>query len=192
MNPAPVHAVAAHSAFPPSLWIGVLLIAIPFALLLLKALTREKYQLRQFLTNNEMEFFMRLSRALPGMFVFPQVAMSALIEPRAKEGTKQHLSDFGRISQKRVDYAVFNTEMELLCIIELDDKTHDPAKDKARDRLLESAGIKTVRWDSKRKPSAEEIRREVLQLDEKKPETNLPNFWAERKSQMETTIQRSA
>lgn len=38
------------------------------------------YKARQLMTNNELEFFGRLICALPDHYVFPQVAMSALLE----------------------------------------------------------------------------------------------------------------
>lgn len=121
------------------------------------------YRSQKIMTDNELEFFGRLSRAAPDCYVFPQVAMSALVEPSVSDA-KKRLALFRRISQKRVDYAIFTNAMKLLCVVELDDKTHDPKKDAARDEMLSSAGIKTIRWHSRKKPSVADIRAEFLQL----------------------------
>ena len=112
------------------------------------------------LTDNEAEFYGRLLRALPAHRVHPQVAMSALITPKARHG-KAHLAAFRRISQKVVDYVVMDGN-DLVCIIELDDATHSAARDKQRDAMTSSAGIRTVRFQSRNKPAADEIRRTIL------------------------------
>jgi hypothetical protein len=145
--------------------IAAFCVALPFLYLFLKVAIKNKaqYKPKNLLTDNELEFFWRLTRALPEVFIFPQVAMSALIDPTATQGTKAFMSSFGRISQKRVDYALYDTGMKLLCVVELDDKTHQASKDEARDRLLKSAGIRTIRWNSKNKPQASEIQDQVFQ-----------------------------
>lgn len=143
----------------------VVIIAVAVAAMVAKGIgggASATYRPRAFLTPNELEFFNRLLRALPDHHVFPQVAMSALIEPTAKG--KEWRSAFGRISQKRVDYCVFTkADMKLVAIVELDDRTHDSKKDAQRDSYTESAGIRTVRFHSKRKPTEPEIRK-ALQL----------------------------
>jgi hypothetical protein len=57
------------------------------------------------MTANELEFFGRLVTALPGHYVFPQVAMSALIEAASSDKNKAH-GDRLRIAQQRADYVV--------------------------------------------------------------------------------------
>lgn len=144
--------------------ISALCVALLLLYLLFKAALRRRvpYQKKNILTANELEFFWRLTRALPDLFIFPQVAMSALIEPTAKQGTKAHMSSFGRISQKRVDYALYDADMKIVCVIELDDKTHDAAKDAARDQMLKSANIRTIRWETKNKPQTNDIQEKVF------------------------------
>lgn len=144
--------------------ISALCVALPFLYLLFKAALKRSapFQKKNLLTENELEFFWRLTRALPDLFIFPQVAMSALIEPTANQGTKAHISSFGRISQKRVDYALYDSDMKIICVIELDDKTHNAAKDAARDQMLKSANIRTIRWDTRNKPQTNEIQEKVF------------------------------
>lgn len=118
------------------------------------------------MTENEQEFFGRLTKAMPDAYFFPQVAMPALIRPCHKDG-KQRMADFRRISQKRVDWAVYTPDLKLLCVVELDDRTHDPRKDAERDAMLESAGIQTIRWDSRRRPSIATIRKTLTEIRER-------------------------
>jgi len=118
------------------------------------------YQAKRIMSSNEMEFFQRLLRANPDGYVFPQVAFSALLEP----SSRNRWAAFKYISQKRVDYAIYNSKLELLCIVELDDRTHNPKKDAQRDAAFASAGIITLRWQSTNKPDEHEIRTQFEQL----------------------------
>jgi very-short-patch-repair endonuclease len=120
-----------------------------------------QYRPRPLLTPNEAEFYARLLAALPDANVFPQVALSAIIEPRSI-GSKR-LVDFRRISQKRVDFAVYTKELELVAIVELDDRTHSATRDKQRDALSASASVRTVRFESRKKPNSEQIRSAILE-----------------------------
>lgn len=135
-----------------------------------KVAAKPRYKPSRILTDNETEFYWRLRRALPDELIFPQVAMSALIQP-ATSG-KQWRSDFGRIAQKRVDFAIFNQMLELIAVVELDDRTHDAKKDAIRDAHLASAGVRTVRFQSKAKPDASAIRTTLFPPVYKKPSEN--------------------
>ena len=151
-----------------SVIIGIFLISLPILYLLFKSIINNgiKYKSKDILTSNEREFFLRLTRALPGVFIFPQMAFSAFLQPTSKEGTKEYMSSFGRISQKRVDFALFDYDFKLICIVELDDKTHIASKDKVRDKYLSSAGIRTIRWNSKNKPTGDEIYNTVFRIED--------------------------
>lgn len=141
---------------------AVLLISVLLIFLLLRE-GGPKYQTVPIMTPNEVEFFRRISKAVPEAFVFPQVAMSALIVPRDTDG-KKRMAAFRKISQKRVDWAIYTKDMTLVCIVELDDQTHIPENDALRDAMLDSAGIPTVRWDSRKKPPVSEIRETLVEL----------------------------
>ena len=126
----------------------------------LATLGQPQYRARSLLTGNEIEFFRRLRRALPQEYIFPQVALSALIEPRSR--SEKHLRDFRRISQKRVDYAIYTSDLQLVAIVELDDRTHNRTADAQRDAFVASAGIRTLRFESRNKPTVEQIRAAVF------------------------------
>jgi hypothetical protein len=119
------------------------------------------YRQRKLMTDNEEEFFGRLVVALPDHYIFPQVAMSALLDSASSDKKEAH-SDRMSIAQKRVDYVVCTRRCEVVAVIELDDKTHSRAKDELRDARLEQAGIRTVRFQARNKPKVEAIRTMIL------------------------------
>ena len=96
------------------------------------------FRTRELMTANEMEFYGRLRAALPEHQIFPQIAMSALIDPVASG--KAGYADFLRVAQKRIDYGVFTPDFELVAIIELEDRSHNRQKDEIRDALVASMG----------------------------------------------------
>jgi hypothetical protein len=115
------------------------------------------YKSKPLLSANEKEFFNRLSQALPDCHVLTQVAFGALLQP-AGNNKKEYYSARGSFSQKIADYVICNKEMFVLAVVELDDRTHQKDKDAKRDAMLEQAGYKVIRWNSKNKPTAEQIR----------------------------------
>ncbi|MGB9109742.1 MAG: DUF2726 domain-containing protein [Telluria sp.] len=119
------------------------------------------YKQRALMTDNEAEFFGRLVVALPDHYIFPQVAMSALLDTTSSDKRTAH-SDRLRIAQQRIDYLVCTKRCEVVAVVELDDKTHSRAKDQLRDTRLEQAGIRTVRFHSRSKPAVDAIRATIL------------------------------
>jgi hypothetical protein len=115
------------------------------------------YRRRKLMTDNELEFFGRLVAGLPDHYIFPQVAVSALIEAASSDKKLAH-GDRLKVAQQRVDYVVCTTAGEVVAVIELDDRTHSSAKDQLRDSRLEQAGIRTVRFQSRAKPTPAAIR----------------------------------
>lgn len=119
------------------------------------------YVARKLLTENEREFFGRLVCAMPDHYIFPQVAMSALLESSSRD-KRQAYSDHLRIAQHRVDYVICNSQCDVIAVVELDDRTHSRSKDELRDQRLSQAGVRTVRFHSRNKPTAEVIRASIL------------------------------
>lgn len=118
------------------------------------------YRKRAVMTPNEVEFHGRLVRALAGLHVCPQVAMHALIEPTSLHG-QTRLRDFRRVSQKIVDFTVFDAQWAIVLVIELDDRTHIASRDAIRDSYMSAAGIQTLRYQSRAKPSEAQIAADV-------------------------------
>ena len=138
-------------------YVSLLIMAVIVGILSYIARTRKPssgISKKPILTANEIEFFYRLSRALPDYHVFPQVAFGAILKATGKD----RYSARGIFSQKIADYVVCERDtMNILAIIELDDRTHNAEKDAKRDRILASAGYRTIRFNSKKKPNEAEI-----------------------------------
>jgi hypothetical protein len=144
----------------PVLLVLVLLMAFVLARTR-KPMPEAAYKPRPIMTENELEFFGRLVAALPEHYIFPQVAMTALLEPGATDRKQAH-ADRLRIAQQRIDYVVCNRRCEVVAVVELDDRTHSKVKDQLRDGRLEQGGYKTVRFQSRQKPPAPAIRAAIL------------------------------
>ena len=110
------------------------------------------------LTANEREFYHRLTRALPTYPIFPQVAMSALIAVDSQLSRRQQFSIRRRFGWKYCDFVICTPyTLDVLLIIELDDRTHDAGSDRQRDAMTRAAGYQTVRYQSKNKPTVAEL-----------------------------------
>lgn len=110
-------------------------------------------------TDNEREFLSRLLTALPDYHIFPQVAFSAILKPVHWLSEEEQTRVFRKFAQKRLDYVVCQRDtLDIVAIIELDDKSHTNAqKDWRRDGLLSAGGYSVIRYSSKAKPSIEAI-----------------------------------
>jgi len=114
-------------------------------------------QPKPLLTGNEAEFLRRLQRALPGHHVFPQVSFGAFITDDGSLSRNARWSVRARFDRKIADFVVCDRNLKVLALIELDDRTHIASADRQRDALTKAAGYQTFRFQSKRKPSEQEI-----------------------------------
>jgi len=122
-----------------------------------------QYKSKALMSDNEFEFFQRLVQALPQYYIFPQVSFGAFLQANAsdfKEKSRIRLT----FCQKIADYVIYDKDKKIIAIIELDDKMHDIEKDKKRDAMVAKAGYKTIRFQSKRKPSINEIANIINQI----------------------------
>jgi hypothetical protein len=140
---------------------------IGFVVLNYKKEDKEKqYEKKLFLTDNEKEFSRRLFAALPDYHVFAQVSMGAVLKPdtKIKENQKNYASIRGTFSQKIIDFVICDPNFDIVALVELDDKTHIPSKDKKRDNMTNQAGYITIRWSAIKKPNEEEIANAIAAL----------------------------
>ena len=152
-----------------SVWVFVLCaVLLMAAVLALKAGLKParkdgvgSYKAAALMTENEREFFGRLITALPDHYIFPQVAMGALIVPSSSDKKLAH-ADRLRVAQQRVDFVICDRACKVTAVIELDDRTHQAGKDQRRDERLNQGAIRTVRFQSTTKPDARAIREAVL------------------------------
>ncbi len=119
-----------------------------------------RFRARQVVTGGGLEFLFLLRDALPECVVCPQIAATSLLEPLGTGAArKQALS---RIVGRRVGYAVFDEEMQLLAVIELDHRPRLTRREAECDGYFLEAGIQTLRFDPRRMPSAAKIRAAVF------------------------------
>ena len=104
-----------------------------------------QYYKKKYLTNAERKFFNILkSKINPGLQIIPQAVLSSFINTNYKNRTK--------IDKKTVDFLIIDTNFEIKCVIELDDKTHQKAKRIERDNfineLMQKIGIEIIHINS--------------------------------------------
>ena len=125
-------------------------------------MTRERavrYRRRPVLTGGGVEFFYRLQRALPACSICPQVAVTALLEPAGIGKARKAALDL--IVGKRVGYAVFDEELQLIAVVELDYRARLTRRETVRDGWFAAAGIKVVRFHAKHLPSETKIQNRI-------------------------------
>ncbi|MBB5367768.1 MULTISPECIES: DUF2726 domain-containing protein [unclassified Janthinobacterium] len=106
------------------------------------------------LTNREQQMFSLLSSALPECVVLAQVAFSALV-------TADGWQSRNRFNRKVADFVICSKQMNVIAVIELDDRSHIGREhhDSERDAMLKQAGYATIRYQSI--PTTEQIRRDI-------------------------------
>ncbi|PHV38946.1 DUF2726 domain-containing protein [Janthinobacterium sp. BJB304] len=112
---------------------------------------------KQILTNREQQMFALLTAALPECIVLTQVAFSALI-------TADGWQTRNRFNRKVVDFVLCSNHMNVVAVIELDDRSHIGREDndRERDAMLKQAGYHTIRYPSI--PTTEKVRRDIEYL----------------------------
>ena len=131
----------------------IILIAIALGAIvgLLKLLARggvrrHRIERKRLLTPTAVRFWHLLVAAVPDYAVFSQVAMGAMLKPVSKLSHSDWWSNYGRYSQKIVDFVVVDLQTaEVAAVVELDDRSHNADNDAARDALMACGGYDIVR-----------------------------------------------
>ena len=146
-------------------WLGVnllpvvLLVAGSYLLLQLRGAFGRRLQIerKRLMTSSEVRFWHRLEQALPDHRIFGQVAMGALLKPSRGLSRRDWWRNYGRYSQKIVDFVVVDRAGDVVAVVELDDASHGRAKDANRDTLLGYGGYPVLRFDVRHFPSVTDI-----------------------------------
>lgn len=118
--------------------------------------TNSKYYSKKPLSDSEQVLYHRLKEALPQNEILAQVSFSRFIYTKGSD-QKENLSLNNRSRQKVIDFLICKPDFSIEAAIELDDSTHIQQKDEERDKILNSAGLRIIRWNVKNMPSKEEI-----------------------------------
>lgn len=118
------------------------------------------YVPRELMTAPERALYARLRQALPEYLIFSQVQLCRMIEV---DPAADKQSWFNRINRMSVDFVVCAPDgARILAAIELDDSSHQRADrvkaDFKKDKALESAGIRIIRWPVRGMPDSRQIR----------------------------------
>jgi hypothetical protein len=113
---------------------------------------------KPFFRSEQKAFYARLRRALPKCYVFPDVELRALMTPISTD-SKQRRSEKEYLVGRKVDYAVFNAGLTLLCVIELKTGGVVDNSPGSNAQLLKGAGIKHFCWDKQKLPTSEQMMR---------------------------------
>lgn len=115
---------------------------------------RIRVEPKPLLTRVERETLGYLEAAVPQCRVYAQVSMGALIRPKRGLSRRESWSVRGRYSQKIVDFVLeHRLTGEVLALVELDDRSHDPERDRRRDAITAAAGYMTIRLPASVRPS---------------------------------------
>jgi hypothetical protein len=123
----------------------------------------QPYAPKPLLTANELSFYHQLRRACPEHVILPQIGMGAIVRVKASEDRPQAMSVRNRFTSKLVDFVICDpSSMGVVCLVELDDRTHDAERDAKRDAITKAAGYATLRFRSRSKPDVPALRAAVL------------------------------
>ena len=117
------------------------------------------------LTHTEQRFFALLHEALPEHQIFVQVALNQMIKV---DGRNNWASWYYRIAQMSVDFVISDNKGYIIAAIELDDKTHDNDKGRAKDakknKALNSAGIEVLRYRCEAMPTINTVQKDIEKI----------------------------
>jgi hypothetical protein len=120
---------------------------------------------RKIFDADETVFFKRLQKALPNCTIFPHIQLTSVLEARLSNEKRQQLMQ-QKLQERHLDFGVFDENLELLCLILLEDDAPKDNEEFPTRQLLKSARIKYVRWHRTNLPSYEQILRTLAPFSE--------------------------
>ena len=117
---------------------------------------------RRLMTPRERDVLLLIEAAVPHCRVHAQVAMGGLVDCRKGLTRKESTSVRNRFDRKRIDFVLEERSSgDVLALVELDDRTHREAKDRARDEITNAAGYRTIRLRAGKRLDAKNVRDEI-------------------------------
>ncbi len=151
-------------------WIIVLIIVLVVILTLLKRSAGKGYNYRQsgkLFTAAERSFLGVIDQAISDKYrVFGKVRVADIITPAKGMSRKNWQIAFNKIAAKHFDYVLCSKDkLEVIAVIELDDKSHNSKKAIKRDSLLEtacnSAELELIRFQAKSSYQVQAVREQI-------------------------------
>jgi hypothetical protein len=117
---------------------------------------------RRLLTQRERDVLLLIEAAVPQCRVHAQVGMGGLLECRKGLRVKHRISVRNQFDRKRVDFVLEERSSgDVLALVELDDASHNDAKDRARDKITKAAGYRTIRLRAGKRLDQTSVRDEI-------------------------------
>jgi hypothetical protein len=130
----------------------------------------------------ERSFYGVLEQAISNEYkIFGKVRVADVLKPTSYLTKSDWQTAFNKISCKHFDYVLCNKDtLDVVAVIELDDKSHSNKKTKNRDDFLEGAcdgsGLKLIRFKARQSYQIESVRNHIIiTLDNSEPEVNEEN-----------------
>jgi very-short-patch-repair endonuclease len=118
---------------------------------------------RRLMTERERETISLIEAAVPNCRVHAQVAMAALVDCNKGLSPKQRASVRNRFDRKIIDFVLEDRSTGgVLALVELDDRSHDERRDRARDQITIAAGYRTIRLPAGKRPDRMSVRDRIL------------------------------
>lgn len=121
------------------------------------------YYSKKSLTQPEQVMYHRLVEALPEKVILAQVQLSRFIGVNKGHDFN---SWFNKINRMSIDFLVCEKDFSIIAAIELDDNSHNRAvrqeADDKKNRVLNAAKVRLIRWHVNSKPDINQIKREIL------------------------------
>lgn len=151
--------------------VGVLLLLLLVIAALLRSRRRLPYQAcEQLYSAAELRFLHSLEKALGERGrVYAKVRLADVIRVRSGLRGRYFFQAFNAIACKHVDYVICDPlSHRILCVVELDDRSHDRPERRARDafvdRALAAAGVPILHVPVRRRYVIRDLREELLPL----------------------------
>lgn len=108
--------------------------------------------------------FARLLKALPGYVVLPKITYDHFLE--ARDGTvSENTSLQNRAAQQLADFVICDKKLRVLLVCQIEDGTHLPARVQERQKMLEKAGLRLLRWNLNQPPDPGKLLRTIQTLE---------------------------
>jgi hypothetical protein len=142
----------------------IILIAAAGILTVLVSARRKRYYVRRNLFSPaELSFYKVLEQAFGSKYrILAKIRLADILRVNGELEKSEKQSAFNRIQSKHVDYVLCEPgDLQVQCVLELDDKSHDApdriARDGFVDSALRSAGIPIAHFAARRQYAAEDI-----------------------------------
>lgn len=106
---------------------------------------------RRLMTSDQRAVFSRLLKSLPGYVVLPKITYDHFLE--ARDGSaSENTSLQNRAAQHPADFVICDRRLNVLLVCQVEDGTHVPARIQERERMLQKAGLRLLRWNVEQPP----------------------------------------